>query len=40
MNDPNDPIPNLRQLLDDGMAGLSAVDDNGDIVFVGPLTKN
>ena len=40
VNDPNDPIPNLRQLLDDGMAGLSAVDDNGNIVFVGPLTKN
>ena len=40
VNDPNDPIPNLLELLDDGMAGLSAVDDNGNIVFVGPLTQN
>jgi len=39
VNDPNDPVPNLQQLLADGMAFLDAHDASGARVFFGVLTK-
>ena len=39
VNDPNDPLPNLRQLLADGMAFLDAEDVNNERVFFGALSK-
>ena len=39
VNAPNDPIPNLEALLDDGMAALEAIGEDGERVFQGLLTK-
>ena len=38
-NDPNDPIPNIEALLDNGLAGLVAIGADGSTVFQGLLAK-